>query len=214
MMKTTRGHGNKSLMHNGDMAYFDNVPRIKVDPSTIFYRPIHTLANWETICNDWAVEKTKTYSYSIDFDGLPGVTWAELGHEGLDAVESPKLKNDQQALVDQLQGKIIFYGKPKVLDVERGMWDVKQLRQAGNLSPYAPETVRHKFCKTTKLLLSWGYDIELTLPESIGTTPAKQANLTFLKLPLADRSPNERVLKFSTEPTNYPWLVAVLATVI
>ncbi|RKK76445.1 hypothetical protein BFJ71_g16937 [Fusarium oxysporum] len=188
--------------------------KIELDPADIFYRPAYSLPNWEMVVNHWSDDKVKPYSFKIDFSGLADVTWESMGHKKLDNVHVPKLNKVQRELLKKLKGKVIFYGKPQVLDVERGLWDVKQLLQAGKLSKFAPDSVKHKFCKTTRMLLCWGYDIELTLPESIGSKSIEDINLSFLRVPVAEISDNGRVLKFTTEQTNYPWLVAVLATVV
>jgi hypothetical protein len=134
---------------------------IVVDKASIFYKPFYDLPGWETVVNNWAVNNNTPRVFFINFRGLSQVTWASFGHEELDAVTPTVLTDQQRALVEGLQGKISFYNQPRVMDVERGLWDVNRFRHAGNLTPEAPQAVRDRFCKTTRLLLTWGFSIEL-----------------------------------------------------
>ena len=200
--------------------YIRREGHIKVDPSTIYYRPAYSIANWEMICNSWAGRfKRLDGPYNINFRNLQDIKtwpWEYLGHKDLDSAKPLSLSETDQQVYDQLDATITFKGgRPAVVDVNRGLWDVKALRSTMTpLSKTAPAVVAKPFCKTTKLLLSFGFEIKFKLPQSIGLTQAKDINLAPLRLPASRVSEDGTVLTFSAGGNTYPVLLAVLANVV
>jgi hypothetical protein len=201
---------------NDDFVRFAVLKRtcIHVDPQTIFYQPLHTLPAWTMICNSWVDNGGQAYSYPIDLKGLDDVTWESLGHKGIDAAKPQSLTNRQRELLAQLKAEVIFHGRPRVIDVERGLWDVNAPRELGRLSAAAPRVLKDGFCKTTKFLMCWRFEIVLTLPEEIRASGAGDVSVSFLRVPLARDEEDGRKLRFSSEETNYPWIMAALALVV
>jgi hypothetical protein len=194
------------------------------EPDTVLL-PFYGLPGYQTICNNWTIISPNSISanpvsYAIDLNQLDTPpTWASLGHPTLDAVPSA-LTPAQAALLAEIEATITFHEPPRAFDVQRGLWDSPMFRAyAACLSPRAPPVVGEPFCKTTRFLLTKGFDITLRLPRSVATPDAaaaapRRVSLAFLNIPLAEVSLDRSVLKFRTESSNYPYLVAALAELV
>ena len=149
--------------------------------------------------------------------------WSEIGHEGLDKAEAPTLTRAQIAMLGFLNISLTFVGKPAVIDVDRGFWDVPHVRRKlPDVADSLPPALRRKFCKTVKMMFAWNIEITIKLASgaqvSSGSfSPAPSLgdlNLSFLRLGLAPDASKADELKFVSGSPPYPLLLAVLSQVV
>jgi hypothetical protein len=145
---------------------------------------------------------------------LDTLTWARLGHPDMDAAKPLNINPNTVALHKSINIQLWFMGgTPAAVDVERGLWDYKGFRDLGILSEDAPSYLREKFCKTTKLLLTWGMRLEITFPASVSATDRKSF-LSSLRFPFQQDPQNKDMYFSQTGGDTYPILLAALATIV
>lgn len=203
--------------------------KLKVNPQDIYYRPFYSLPDLETRCNDWQslnVNLSTTQRYGpVHISLLDAVdrSWSEIGHDGLDKAKAAKLTPAQIAMLGSLKISLTFVGKPAVIDVDRGFWDVPHVRRKlPDVADSLPPALRRKFCKTVKMMFAWNIEITIKLASDAqvsteSTTPAPSLgdlNLSFLKMGIAPDASVAGELKFVSGSPPYPLLLAVLAQVV
>ncbi|KAH7082501.1 hypothetical protein FB567DRAFT_581818 [Paraphoma chrysanthemicola] len=194
--------------------------KVTVEPSTVYYRPLYDISNWKQTCNSWMdFGQVWTEPVPIYLNDADDTNWSYLGHPDLDRVAPLPLSDPQKELLDSLTATIRFKGKPVVVDVNRGIWDVKSLRSFMQpLSEGAPPIVRAKFCKTIKLMLAWDYEIQLKLASQVGTVSIGSLNLAALGLPVTAQSADGTMLTFTaggnTIGNTVPILLAALGSMV
>jgi hypothetical protein len=192
---------------------------LKVDPKDVYYRPTHSIADYERQDNIWVEQNKATDGpYSISLSDQADLTWKALGHPSLDADAQSPVTASAVELYSLAKIDMWFTGGPAVtVDVDRGAWDVKGVRNFGRLSSDAPRYLKRPFCKTTKLLLAWGVRLELRIP-SVGAESGKKAFLRSLRVPFVKASgvtnDGEDVYTYTAGDDTYPIVLAVLAAVI
>jgi hypothetical protein len=192
---------------------------LKADPKDVYYRPAHSIADYERQYNFWVEHNKATDGpYSISLSDQADLTWKALGHPSLDDNAQSPVTAAAVELYSHAQISMWFTGGPAVtVDVDRGAWDVKGVRKLGQLSADAPGYLQQPFCKTTRLLLAWGVRLELRIP-NVGVESRKKALLDSLRVPfvkvsgIADGS--EDVYTYTAGDDTYPIVLAVLAAVI
>jgi hypothetical protein len=196
-------------------AYLAGKP-ITSDPRDIYYRPLYSLPDYDHICNNWSNSSTsledQVYPISLDPKSLQATTWASLGHPALDQASPVTLTATQAQLWSQATATITFKGKPAVVDVARGMWDVNTSLMP-KLSPSAPAEIRQPFVETTKLLLAWGLEIKLKFPKDAVPLLVDEDNSMWgVPFQISGADPTE--LRFTAGGQFYPILVAALGSLV
>lgn len=191
-----------------------NNGNLHLDPRDIYYRPFYSLTDYERTCNNWnklnLPPTDVTYPISLDQKDLG--TWAELGHEALDATEVSGFSSAQAELLATVTASITFRSKPAVINIDRGFWDVVPLRQIA-LAATAPSYLKEPFMKTTKLLITKGFDIDIQIPTGY-TGPTSGLRITRWGIPLASISEDQKHLRFSASGEAYPIILAVLGSLV
>jgi len=196
-------------------AYLAGKP-ITSDPRDIYYRPLYSLPDYDHICNNWANSSTslrnQEYPISLDPKLLQSTTWASLGHPALDQGSPVTLTVTQKQLLSQATATVTFKGKPAVVDVDRGMWDVNT-NLMPKLSPSAPAEIRQPYVKTTKLLLAWGLEINIKFPKDAAPLLAAEDN-SMWGVSFQASTADATELKFTAEEQFYPILVATIGSLV
>ncbi|KAK4163793.1 hypothetical protein QBC43DRAFT_345005 [Cladorrhinum sp. PSN259] len=172
----------------------------------VYYRPAHDMGDYESVVSDWY--RSVPYPDSIYRDGphrlnLAGVwdrSWADLGHPLLDDAAPPggELTEPQKKFINGLDATLTFLHKPYKGNIRRGAWDVLNLRDTYDLQPDAPASLFEPVYKTTRLIIAWGIEIELTIPEAIAASDVDVRKITLagMDLPLQDVVGNGNKLIF------------------
>lgn len=217
---------------------FDSDGKLVVDPKNIYYRPFHNLPDFTTLCNDWQSLNTDagtTSHYgpiSISLLDARDRKWSELGHTGLDDAATQTLTDVQVKLLGKLRISLTFVGKPAVLDVDRGFWDVGNIRNKNwGVANTLPAALKRNFCKTVKMMFAWSIEITIKLlpgdevppvtdqangtsAHTATTVDIEDFNLAFLKLGLVPSKSTSNQLHFVSGNAPYPLLLAVLAQLV
>lgn len=192
----------------------DTSPLPDTDASTLYYRPYHMLSGYRTQAQFWLSQyKPDDFSANrtvipFDFETALRLTWASLGHDGLDGDPSSKSADD---LYSSITAQLSFVGL-EAFDVDRGLWDVKNPRNL-QLRSQAPEYLKSPFMKTVKLLLAYGVDLTIELPVAITAADISNQNkiISLLGMPITQRDTQKNELHVSVGNNAYPVLLAVLA---
>ncbi|KAJ8117460.1 hypothetical protein OPT61_g1352 [Boeremia exigua] len=191
-----------------------NNGRLHLDQRDIYYRPFYSLTDYERTCNNWnkpSLPRTSV-SYPISLDPRELGTWAELGHGALDKSSATTFTTEQADLLASVKATITFSCKPAVISVERGLWDVVPLKSSC-LSIAAPSYLKRPFMKTTKLLITKGFDIDIQIPTAYtGSTSGLRINRW--GIPLSNISDDQKHLKFSADGESYPIILAALGSLV
>ena len=162
--------------HNPDMASHQLVD---AERRNIYYRPAYGLPHYETtvkywidrfgvVGNDNRLERDGPYT--IPLVDVWERSWADLGHPLLDEAQQAVLLSDERKeLINELSVTVTFLQRPFVANVSRGMWDVNDARGRFELAPSAPQSLRETVYKTSRLIIAWGVEIEMTVPQDVGT---------------------------------------------
>lgn len=193
-----------------------------IDQKLVYYRPWYNLSAFATTYADWfqlsaaSSAPKRDDTYSIPLAGIWDKTWSALGHPELDdAAPSENLNAAQKDFVNSLTATLTFLYKPAIVDVHTGQWDVQGFRSDFPLQPDAPGDLREPICKTSKMILAWGMEIEIELPESSLSPPGiKNLTLSALDMPLKEVRGDGRRLAFQAGADGIPILVGTLADVI
>lgn len=205
------------------MALHDPNHSIKdlVDPTTVFYQPLYTLPFYEVTTDYWikasvaSTDMVRDGPYQIPLANVWDRLWADLGHPLLDQAKThEKLTDDQKKFINSLSATLTFIQKPYAGNVSRGLWDVSDIRSMFPLQPNAPKSVKNPVCKTSKLILTWGIEIELTIPEVISLDEIANTTLAIMDLPLKRVAGSSDKLVFSAGNDGFPILMGALADVV
>jgi hypothetical protein len=195
--------------------------KIVVNPKDRYYRPLYSLPNFDAICNNWQYMNTDSSTiervgpYPISMLDAAERSWSDLGHQWLDSAKEPKISPAQRELLQTLQVSMTFVGRPAAVGLDRGFWDVPNVRKKlKSVSKTLPAFVRRPFCKTTKMLFVWGIEIRIKLPVAVDDLSSKNVSLGFLKVPLAPVKDSTNELLFTAGCDTYPLLLAVLSSII
>jgi hypothetical protein len=200
--------------------YLRGAFEINVDPSTIYFRPSYKIVgDWKQRCNEWLTlkdERQYDTEHIFKFKNIDKRDWKELGHEELDSAEPIKFSDKEKEIMNQLECVLRIKGKIQAVDVERGMWDVKNLRkELKNLGATASEEIKRPFCKTSRLLLAWAVEVEIRpIPEAMDVLSIADISEDLIRFPTAQRSENGKGLVFKAGGDNYPILLGVIAKVV
>jgi hypothetical protein len=154
--------------------------KIVVNTKDVYYRPLYDLPNFDATCNNWqalnsdAGKVERVGTLPILMVEAVSRSWSDLGHEGLDSAILAPLSDAQKDLLKSLQMSLTFLGKPAAVSLDRGIWDVPNVRNKfKSVASTLPSVVRRPFCKTTKMLFAWGIEISITFPMSVATYGAR-----------------------------------------
>ncbi|KAL9093883.1 MAG: hypothetical protein Q9165_003806 [Trypethelium subeluteriae] len=214
--------GNNMKVIAIDENWLSQLPPVEegVAPKLVFYRPEYTLPDYQTTALYWikqGVSKStiRDGPYEIPLANIWDRLWSDLGHPLLDdAQPQEKLTPESKAFINSLSATVTFLQRPYCKDIRRGLWDIKDPRDRFPLQLDAPRVLRQQFCKTTRLILAWGLEIELNLPDSIDINSAASVSLASLNLPLVHTGSDGRKMIFSSGDTGFPILVGALADII
>jgi len=194
-----------------------------VDLKERYYRPRYTLPNFDSTCNQWQYANTsgpetaRRGPYPVSLIDAIDAPWSDLGHEKLDKAEPHRLSDKQRNLLKNIQISVTFIGKPAIIDVERGWWDVPNVRRDNpEVAATLPKFLKRPFCKTTKMMLAWGIEITFKLPSGAGEdfSVAENVSLNFLNVCPEAVPGQPNVWKFTAGCNTYPLLLAAVAKVI
>ena len=193
-----------------------------VDPRMIFYRPLYSLPAYETTSDYWvksnaASGKERSGPWTIPLAGIWDRSWSDLGHPLLDQAKPQETFTDEQkTFINSLTASLTFLQSPYSGTISPGSWNVTDLRARFPLQPDAPPSIKAPVCKTSKLILAWGVEIELTVPEtiSVDSITLKNVTLAAMDLPLRSVTGNGNKLTFRAGGEGIPVLVGALADVI
>lgn len=193
-----------------------------VNPKDVYYRPFYNLPGFNLICNAWQYTQTDPATATRFgpipislLDAIDNRSWSDLGHPGLDKAKALKLSDAERELLKTLRVTLTFIGEPATIDVNRGFWDVPNVRTAlPRVAETLPPVVSRPFCKTIKMMLAWAIEISVKLPISSSELSNNDVSLGFLNIPWnrTEKSTNE--LLFTTDCSTYPLLLATLAVVV
>ncbi|TGO55485.1 hypothetical protein BELL_1454g00010 [Botrytis elliptica] len=162
--------------HNPDMA---GQQLLDAERRNIYYRPAYMLPHYETTVRYWTDRYGASLAnpvnrlerdgpYTIPLADVWERCWADLGHPLLDQAEQAvPLNAERKELINSLSATVTFLQRPFVATVSRGMWDVNDPRARFELGPSAPQSLRETVYKTSRLIIAWGVEIELTVPEDM-----------------------------------------------
>ncbi|KAM7194156.1 hypothetical protein V8F20_008076 [Naviculisporaceae sp. PSN 640] len=179
-----------------------------VDPKNVYYRPCYSLPNYEATVNDWyaAVPSPSTMvrngPHVFPLANILNRKWADLGHPLLDnaKLSEGELTSAQIDFINSLDGTLTFLQEPYVGHVTRGPWDINgSVRDLYDLRPGAPKVLQDTVLKTTKLIIAWGMEIELTIPDVLPVsvdTSIRNVTLAGMDLPLQPDAGNKNKLVF------------------
>ncbi|CZT05737.1 uncharacterized protein RCO7_03908 [Rhynchosporium graminicola] len=195
--------------------------KIVVDPKDVYYRPLYNLPNFDATCNNWQAINSDVSKIErvgplpILMAEAASRSWSELGHDGLDSAIPAPLSDAQKELLQTLQISLTFLGKPAAVSLDRGMWDVPNVRSKFKVASTLPAVVRRPFCKTTKMLLAWGMEICITFAISVTDLSKEKISLAGFKIPPLDAdADNPNQMRFVAGRSTYPLLLAVLAKIV
>lgn len=190
-----------------------------VDPQLVYYRPAYSLPNFETVVNYWISSNAQSSTivrdgpYVIPLAGIWDRSWEELGHPLLDDTKPPQaLTEDQKNFINSLQATITCIQKPYAGDVDPGSWCVDKPRNF-RLSPKAPSMLHRTVCRTSKMIIAWGIEIEITLPEMAPLSAYDRITLTGMDLPCRSSEDGKKLI-FQAGGDSYPLLLGVIADLI
>jgi len=164
---------------------------------SVYYRPLYSLPDYSGIVNNWyknvpsASNMIRDGPHPLPLAGIWDRSWADLGHPLLDDAQLPgggELSPEKKDFINSLSATLTFIQKPYEGNVNRGMWDVPDARGRFELQPHAPQRVREAVYKTSKFIIAWGIEIELTIPEVLSQSEASVKNITLagMDLPLKE----------------------------
>ncbi|KAM0428833.1 hypothetical protein ACHAPT_006633 [Fusarium lateritium] len=196
-------------------------PQDLVDPSMVYYRPLYSLPQYATTADYWtetvgaSSRMVHDGPYMIPLAGVWDREWSELGHPLLDhAKPHESLSDDQKNFINSISATLTFLQKPYAGNIDRGLWDVTDLRGKFNLHPDAPPSIKSRGCKTSKLILAWGIEIVFTIPDIISLDAVKNVTLAAMDLPLKSVGKKGNKLVFSAGGDGFPVLVGAFANII
>lgn len=195
-------------------------PKDSFDPKLVYYRPQYTLPQYQATVDSWnkngpRSDLKRDGPYMIPLANIWDESWSDLGHPLLDkAKPKENLTAEQKDFINQLTATLTFLQDPYMNNISRGVWDMTKLRGTFPLLDNAPKAIQDPICKTSKLYLTWGIEIELTLPEVVSSSTVKNITLAAMNLPLRHVGPDGKKLVFSAGGTSFPVLVGALADVI
>ncbi|KAK4442999.1 hypothetical protein QBC34DRAFT_311883 [Podospora aff. communis PSN243] len=179
--------------HNPDMA---SQQLVDAERHNIYYRPAYGLSHYETTVKYWIDRYAAGLSanpidrlerdgpYTIPLADVWERSWADLGHPLLDQAEQAvPLTDERKELINSLTATVTFLQRPFVGNVSRGMWDVNDARERFDLGPSAPQSLRETVYKTSKLIIAWGIEMELTVPEDMEKKRLMNITLAGMDLP-------------------------------
>lgn len=210
------------LADTGDFVY-RKFPERTIDSKLLYYRPLYNLPGFETTVLQWNAFWAQVPEATREQIAMPLAVWDRkwktLGHPLLDEVEPAEtLTPAQKDYIMKLDATITFLYKPTAVDVYRGLWDVSdfgRFRREHPLPPSAPGDLKAPVCKTTSMIMTWGIEIELILPEPLpADTVVERLTLTVLDLPLAKVSDDKRKLAFRSTYNGFPILLGSLARIV
>ena len=133
----------------------------------------------------------------------------------LDAAQPPQvMTNTQKDFISSLKATITYIQKPCAIDVDAGLWCVKNPRAHFTLDSDAPAFLKEQVCRTSKMIMAWGIEIEIILPEMITTQAFQNTTLAAMDLPTKVTGPNGNKLLFEAGGDTYPLLLGVIADII
>ncbi|KAF4335363.1 hypothetical protein FBEOM_10772 [Fusarium beomiforme] len=178
----------------------------------IVYRPRYYLSGDRSTAKRWRDEyydKTAAPEQRlVSFEVLKNKTWAQLG------IIEPTGANDIDNTPEIDFNVTLIYTGIGVFDVKRGLWDINDFRTLlPQLASTAPPDCHQPLYKTTKLLLAYGVNVILKLPQVMDQDVASRLRLMpglMDDLPLTLVNGNELHAQPQTNDA-YPVLLAVLA---
>ncbi|KAK4221697.1 hypothetical protein QBC38DRAFT_540006 [Podospora fimiseda] len=141
---------------------------VDAERRNIYYRPAYGLPHYETTVKYWIDRYGAGLANPVDRmdrDGpytIPLVNvwercWADLGHPLLDQAEqAAPLSDERKELINSLSATVTFLQRPFVAKFEQR-----------HLGPSVPQSLRETVYKTSRLIIAWGVEIELTVPEDM-----------------------------------------------
>lgn len=190
-----------------------------VDSKYIFYRPEYVLPDYQTTALNWIKQGISSFTrvgpYEIPLVNIWDRSWSDLGHSLLDSAQpNEKLTPESKDFINSLTATMTFLQPPYAADIHRGVWDINDLRRSFPLKPDAPQMVKNQFCKTTRLILAWGLEIELNIPYSVSTNSIGNVTLASMDLPLQRVGNDGKKMIFSAGDTGFPILLGAIADII
>jgi hypothetical protein len=153
--------------------------------------------------------------YMVPLAGVWDRQWSDLGHPLLDSFQPHEtLSDEQKQFINTLSVTLTFLQKPYSGAIDRGLWDVTNYRDKFKLHPDAPSRIKKPTCKTSSLILAWGIEIEITIPEVVSLSEVKNSTLAVMDLPLKMVGGNGNKLVFSSGGDGIPILVGALADIV
>ncbi|KAG5655563.1 hypothetical protein KAF25_003900 [Fusarium avenaceum] len=192
-----------------------------VDPKLIYYRPFYSLSHYEMTTDYWiksigaSSEILRDGPYMVPLAGVWDRQWSDLGHPLLDSFQPHEtLSDDQKQFINSLSATLTFLQKPYSGALDRGLWDVTNFRDKFKLHPNAPSVIKKPICKTSTLIMAWGIEIEITIPEVVLWSEAKNSTLAVMDLPLKSVGGDGNKLVFSSGGDGIPVLLGALADIV
>ena len=192
-----------------------------VSSKNVFYQPLHGLPQYETVADYWikasavSSDPKRDGPYMIPLADIWKRPWSDLGHPLLDQARTQEsLTEEQKQFMNSLTATLTFLQTPYSGSISRGLWDVTDLRNRFHLQPDAPQSIKGTVCKTSKLILAWGIEIELTIPDVVPSSSIKNITLAAMDLPLKISPGNSNKLTFTAGGDGLPILVGAFADVI
>ena len=189
---------------------------LQVDTKDIFYRPQHSLSDYERQYTAWLSQSKKLHGpHDVHLAEVDTLTWAGLGHPDLDQAKPLDISSSTMGLYKIIGIQLWFIGgstAPVALDVERGLWN-QSFRDLGKLSEDAPSYLREPICKTTKLLLAWGLRMEITFPAFVSEAD-RRSFIASLRYSFQQDEQNKDMYFSQTGADTYPILLASLSDIV
>ncbi|KAH6663233.1 hypothetical protein B0J14DRAFT_279213 [Halenospora varia] len=178
----------------------------QVNPDSIFYRPQYSISGLDQRVESWISQyhrsEDEAVKLQLDLEEAKNTAWADLGFPHLD--QDPTNAEDLEVTSDfdislKLTGMQAF-------DVERGFWDIDTSAQNFERAP-------NRCMKTTRLLLGYGAELEITPehPRQLQSSFKEKKNSSILGFPVTSSTVDKDVVRISSNHTGIPALLAVLA---
>ncbi|KAL7763931.1 hypothetical protein ACKLNR_005076 [Fusarium oxysporum f. sp. zingiberi] len=176
----------------------------------IVYRPRYYLSGYRSTAKRWRDEYYDKSSAPeqrlVSFEDLKNKTWAQLG------IIEPDGDNDTDETPKMDFQVTLTYTRMGVFDVKRGLWDINNFRTLlPQLASTAPSDCHTPLYKTNKLLLAYGVNLIVKLPQIMDRDVASRLRLMpglMDDLPLTLVNGNELHAQPQTNDA-YPVLLAV-----
>ncbi|KAF2716981.1 hypothetical protein K431DRAFT_288927 [Polychaeton citri CBS 116435] len=180
-----------------------------VDAKDILFRPSYGLPGfiskaefWRDSFNSVSNEMTEI---TLDLKQAANTPWRALGFGHLDSTTNPIPLSAHEALGDYQV--TLSYSGMAPFRITRGLWNIEDFRDCLKLKEDAPDRLKHERFRTNVLLLGYGVQIKVRIPDKIGQQQIFPELLSEVSL-----SPKGGGLWVTDTPSNdaYPVLLAAL----